>query len=128
MKDSFGKEIEGYRQYFVFDAETGYIISGIHELVDSHSDGYNIFTRPFKEENIKLFHHEGRCSLEELYKNAVRGGLKNLKLENLRVGAVELGGNPFSGQVFVENPSYWFERYAEKGWWKLPDLSIIPTV
>ena len=103
------------KTYFVFDSETGFILSGFNYCVDKQDDGYNLFTRPYKYPE----HHskDEKCRLDTLYNDAVMGGLKTLKKENLKVGVVD----HWFGikQEFVKNPNYFFDRYASEGWWKL---------
>lgn len=104
------------KTYFVFDSETGFILSGFDCCVDKQDDGYNLYTRPYK---YPEYHSKDeKCRLDTLYNDAVMEGLKTLKKENLKVGVVDRYGFEIK-QEFVKNPNYFYDRYARKGWWKL---------
>lgn len=101
--------------YFVFDSETGYILSGFDCCSDKHEDGYNVFTRPFK---YPEYHSKNvRNRLDEIFNDSVKAGLHSLKKSNLRVAVVD---TPFEVKSdFVKNPDYLLSREATRGWWKL---------
>lgn len=109
------------KAYFVFDAETGYILSGFDCVEDKHEDGFNTFTRPFK---YPEFHpKDEKCRLDKIYKDSLIEGLKSLKYSNLKVGVVD---SSFAvKQVFVKNPHYFDSRGATNGWWKITDFQNI---
>lgn len=101
--------------YFVFDSETGYILSGFDCCDDNHNDGYNIYTRPYT--NNKFHSKNEKCRLDYIYNTSRRTGLPKLKYNNLKVAKAD---NPFVIKSdFVKNPNYLNERYAVSGWWKL---------
>lgn len=103
------------KTYFVFDKETGFILSGFDCCSDDHSDGYNIFTRPYTYP--ELHSKDDKCRMDYLYNSSRREGLKNLKRENMVVGVTD---HPQDVKCqFVENPNYFFNREATRGWWKL---------
>ena len=110
-----------YKTFFVFDSETGYILSGFDSCSDNHDDGFNIYTRPYK---YPEFHESwDKCRMDAIYADSKREGLDNLKKENLRVGVID----GFSvKQEFVKNPNYFRDKYATDGWWKL--LEKVETI
>ena len=107
------------KAYFVFDAETNYILSGYDCCTDDRNDGYNIFTRPY---SCPQYHPKNeRCRLDYIYNKAKREGLKNLKYSNLRVAAINC---PYAVKSeFIKNPDYFYSREAARGWWKLTDTN-----
>lgn len=108
------------KTYFVFDTETGYILSGFDYCYDCSDDGYNIFTRPYthREYNRK----NEKCRMDYIYNLARRTGLPSLKYGNLKVAVVE---NPFAVKSeFVKNPKYFISKGAVQGWWKLNDRNF----
>lgn len=61
------------KTYFVFDSETGFILSGFDCCVDKQDDGYNLYTRPYK---YPEYHSkEEKCRLDTLYNDAVMEGV-----------------------------------------------------
>ena len=110
------------KTHFVYDKETGYILSGFDCCEDDKSDGYNIFTRPYKHPE---FHpKDEKCRMDFIYNKSKRTGLPSLKYENLT--AVELDGSPNTiKQVFVKNPSCLFCEDSVRGWWKLVDERFV---
>jgi hypothetical protein len=101
------------KTYFLFDSETGFILSGFDCCEDSQDDGYNLFTRPYK---YPEYHFEkDHCRMDTLYREALRSGLKGLKRENLRVGVVDHYGFGLK-QEFVKNPDLMSKN---RGWWRL---------
>lgn len=103
------------KTYFVYDKETGYIISGFDCCEDNQKDGYNIYTRPYK---YPEFHPRNEnCRMDYLFNSAKREGLKNLKKENL---VVAVTNSPHDVKChFIKNPDYFNSREAVQGWWKL---------
>ena len=109
------------KTYFVYDKETGYILSGFDCCSDTHNDGYNIFNRPYKYPEM----HEkyDKCRLDYLYHSSKVEGLTSLKYENMIVSVVD---HPHDVKChFVENPNYFKSRNATRGWWKLDEP--VPT-
>jgi hypothetical protein len=105
------------KTYFVFDKETGYILSGFDCCSDDHKDGYNIFNRPYK--CPELHPKNEKCRLDFLFNLSKREGLNNLKYSNMIVSVVD---HPHDIKChFVENPNYLNSRYAIRGWWKLDE-------
>lgn len=101
--------------YFVYDKETGYILSGYECCSDDRADGYNVFNRPYK---IKEYYPiDEKCRLDYIYNSSKRSGLRNLKKENLTVAVADHLYDVKSN--FVENPDYFYARCAARGWWKL---------
>lgn len=100
------------KTYFVYDSETGFILSGFYSCDDKANDGYNVFTRPYKEP-----HDDENNKLDSLYVYARNSGLPKLQRNNLIVAVVD---NPHDlSMVFVENPNYISTPADRKGWWKL---------
>jgi hypothetical protein len=111
-----------FKTHFVYDKETGYILSGFDCCEDDKSDGYNIYTRPY---SILEYHpKDEKCRMDFIYHTSIRGGLRNLKYENLTIA--EFDGYPNDiKQVFVKNPSYLFCEDSVRGWWKLVDERFV---
>lgn len=105
--------------YFVYDKETGYILSGFDHCSDDHSDGYNVFNRPYK--CPELHPKNEKCRLDYLYNSSKREGLDSLKYENMIVAKCNI---PFQIKYdFIENPNYFKDRNAARGWLKLKEES-----
>lgn len=103
------------KTYFVYDKETGYILSGFDCVDDNHNDGYNVFNRPYT--CYELHPKNEKCRLDYLYNSSKREGLDSLKYENMIVSVVNY---PHEVKChFVENPNYFNNRNAARGWWKL---------
>ena len=103
------------KTYFVYDKETGYILSGFDCCSDDRKDGYNVFTRPY---SCPEFHPKNeKCRLDYLYGVSEREGLSSLKYENMVVAVVDY---PHDVKChFVENTNYFYSKDATRGWWKL---------
>jgi hypothetical protein len=108
------------KTYFVFDAETCCILSGFDCCDDDQSDGYNLYTRPYK---YREFHPKNeKCRMDYIYNMSRRTGLQKLKYNNLKVAVVD---NPFAiKSEFVKNPHYFDSKGAICGWWKLIDRNF----
>jgi hypothetical protein len=104
------------KTYFLFDSETGFILSGFDCCVDKQEDGYNLFTRPYKYPEYHA--KDEKCRMDTIYNDALAGGLKTLKRENLKVGVVDRYGFGLK-QEFVKNPNYLYDKYNTRGWWKI---------
>lgn len=105
------------KTYFVYDKETGYIISGFDCCEDDCKDGYNVYTRPYKYK--ELHPKNEKCRLDYLYYSTKKEGLKSLKYENMIVSVVD---HPYDVKChFVNNPNYLNDKYAVRGWWKLDE-------
>lgn len=102
------------KYYFVYDKATGYIISGI-VCSDDQSDGYNVFTRPYKWYEYHPI--DESCRLDYVYNLAKRGGITELRKENLVVAVADDYHEVKSN--FVENPNYLNIKYAPRWWQKL---------
>jgi hypothetical protein len=103
------------KTYFVYDKETGYILSGFDCCSDNHNDGMNVFSRPYK--CTDLHPKNEKCKLDYLYNESKRKGLNSLKYENMVVSEADF---PYNVKChFVENPNYLYDKNATKGWWKL---------
>jgi hypothetical protein len=103
------------KTYFVYDKETGYILSGFDCCVDDHKDGHNIYTRPY---TCKDLHPKNEnCTLDYIFNYAKQSGLTSLKYENLTVGSAD---HPYDIKCeFIKNPNYLSSYKATRGWWKL---------
>ena len=75
------------KTYFVYDKETGYILSGFDCCSDDHSDGYNIYNRPYS--NPEFHPKNEKCRLDYLYNSSKREGLSSLKYDNMVVSVVD---------------------------------------
>lgn len=110
--------------YFVYDKATDYIL-GYEVCRDDQSDGYNVFTRPYKWYEYHPI--DEKCKLDYVYNLAKSGGLTELKKENLIVAVADSSNDIKSN--FVENPNYLNDKYASRGWQKLDfDNSKIATL
>lgn len=111
------------KTYFVYDLETGFVLSGFDSLYDTHADGYNTFTRPYK---YPEFHEKDEtCRIDYLFKSARREGLKGLKYENMVVATAD---TLFVKCTYVKNPDCLNSREARAGWWKLNDPDKYPII
>ena len=105
------------KTYFVYDKETGYILSGFDCCSDDHSDGYNIYNRPYS--NPEFHPKNEKCRLDYLYNSSKREGLSSLKYDNMVVSVVD---HPHDVKThFVKNPNYLNDRNATRGWWRLDE-------
>ena len=117
------KKMSDFRTHFVFDAETGYILSGFDCLSDI-DDGFNIYTRPYSHHE---FHpKDEKCRMDYIYHQSKRSGLPKLKYDDLRVGIVEHPN--LLKQKFVKNPRYLFDSEAVSGWWQICDMSVVTVI
>ena len=105
------------KTYFVYDKESGYILSGFDCCSDNHADGYNIFNRPYK--CPELHPKNEKCRLDYLYNSSKHDGLSSLKYENMIVSVVDYPHNVKCH--FVKNPDY-LNNNGIRGWWKLDEF------
>lgn len=104
------------KTYFLFDSETGFILSGFDRCDDNQDDGYNIFTRPYK--HPEYHDKKDKCRMDYLYRKAVEDGLRLLDKGNLKVGVFD--DSELDQEIeWVPNPEYKWPLNNKPGWWRL---------
>lgn len=101
--------------YFVYDRETSFILSGFHMCQDSQSDGYNIFTRPYRYPEFAV--KGDTCELDAVIRGSIKRGL-DLKRENVVVVKVDRDCLHDMETKFIAKDFNIFKKGGSGGWTK----------